>query len=155
MTFERRISAPALGPQAAQLLPLVGVVDGSPGHRCRQPHQRANQYVEAVLSGATFRLSNSPSIITCGRLARIPKRSASPMTTTKASATCEIRKQIGASLGGAFELKRPEFAERHQPARWTPKCRAYDVDLLAGRHITQKTARCGSRVHDRNDLVEN
>ena len=123
----------------------------------------ANQYVATRvfrLGADVFGLSRQPSIITnVDDWLEFQKRKRITYEDFEAvRELCKSCKEIGASLGGRVEVKSGLNSLKDTNLRaWTPLMpQLYDVDLLAGRHITETDLREAAPVCViGNDLVEN
>jgi len=123
----------------------------------------ANQYVATRvfrLGADVFGLSKQPSIITnVDDWLEFQKRKRITYDDYEAvRELCKSCKQIGASLGGRIEVKSGLNSVKDTNLRaWTPLMpELYDVDLVAGRHITDTDLRTAAPVCViGNDLVEN
>jgi len=123
----------------------------------------ANQYVATRvfrLGADVFGLSKQPSIITnVDDWLAFQKRKRITYDDYEAvRELCKSCKEIGASLGGRVETKSGLNSLKDTNLRaWTPQmAQLYDVDLLAGRHITEEDLRGAAPVCAiGNDLVEN
>ncbi len=123
----------------------------------------ANQYVATRvfrLGADVFGLSKQPSIITnVDDWLEFQKRKRITYDDFEAVRDlCKSCKEIGASLGGRLEVKSGLNSLKDTNLRaWTPQmAQLYDVDLVAGRHITDEDLRGASPVCViGNDLIEN
>ncbi len=104
----------------------------------------ANQYVATRvfrLGADVFGLSKQPSIITnVDDWLEFQKRKRVTFDDYEAvRELCKSCKEIGASLGGRVEVKSGLNSLKDTNLRaWTPQmAQLYDVDLVAGRHITE------------------
>jgi len=123
----------------------------------------ANQYVATRvfrLGADVFGLSKTPSIITnIQDWIEFQKRKRLTYHDYEAVRDlCKTCKEVGASLGGRVEAKSGLNSLKDTNLRaWTPQMAdLYDVDLVAGRHITDTDLRTAAPVCViGNDLVEN
>jgi len=123
----------------------------------------ANQYVATRvfrLGADVFGLSKQPSIITnVDDWLEFQKRKRITYDDYEAvRELCKSCKEIGASLGGRVEVKSGLNSLKDTNLRaWTPQmAQLYDVDLVAGRHITDEDLRGAAPVCViGNDLIEN
>ena len=123
----------------------------------------ANQYVETRvfrLGADVFGLAKTPSIITNVQdWLEFQKRKRLTYEDFEAVRDlCKSCKEVGASLGGRLEAKSGLNSLKDTNLRaWTPQMAdLYDVDLVAGRHITDTDLRTAAPVCViGNDLVEN
>jgi putative ABC transport system permease protein len=123
----------------------------------------ANQYVATRvfrLGADVFGLSKQPSIITnVGDYLEFQKRRRITYEDFEAvRELCRSCKDVGASLSGRIEAKSGLNSLKDTNLRaWTPQmAELYDVDLVAGRHITETDLREAAPVCVvGNDLVEN
>ena len=123
----------------------------------------ANQYVATRvfrLGADVFGLSKQPSIITnVDDWLEFQKRKRITYDDFEAvRAQCKTCKEIGASLGGRVEVKSGLNSLKDTNLRaWTPQmAELYDVDLVAGRHITDADLNSAAPVCVIGmDLVEN
>src|SRR6202795_1038382 len=123
----------------------------------------ANQYVATRvfrLGADVFGLSKQPSIITnVDDWLEFQKRKRIDMDDFEAvRELCKSCKEIGASLGGRVEVKSGLNSLKDTNLRaWTPQMpELYDVDLVAGRHISETDLNSAAPVCViGNDLVEN
>ena len=123
----------------------------------------ANQYVATRvfrLGADVFGLSKQPSIITnVDDWLEFQKRKRITYDDFEAvRGLCKSCKEIGASLGGRIEVKSGLNSLKDTNLRaWTPQmAQLYDVDLVAGRHITDEDLRGTAPVCViGNDLIEN
>jgi putative ABC transport system permease protein len=123
----------------------------------------ANKYVATRvfrLGADVFGLSKQPSIITnVDDFLEFQKRKRVTYEDYEAIRDlCQNCKEVGASLGGRIETKSGLNSVKDTNLRaWTPQMAGlYDVDLVAGRHITDTDLREAASVCViGNDLVEN
>ena len=123
----------------------------------------ANQYVATRvfrLGADVFGLSKQPSIITnVDDFLEFQKRKRITYEDFEAVRDhCNSCKDVGAALGGRVEVKSGLNSLKDTNLRaWTPQmAELYDVDLVAGRHITETDLRSASPVCViGQDLVEN
>jgi putative ABC transport system permease protein len=123
----------------------------------------ANKYVATRvfrLGADVFGLSKQPSIITnVDDFLEFQKRKRITYEDYEAIRDlCQNCKEVGASLGGRVETKSGVNSVKDTNLRaWTPQMAdLYDVDLLAGRHITDTDLHEAAPVCViGNDLVEN
>ncbi len=123
----------------------------------------ANQYVATRvfrLGADVFGLSKQPSIVTnVDDWLEFQKRKRITYDDFEAvRGLCKSCKEIGASLGGRVEVKSGLNSLKDTNLRaWTPQmAQLYDVDLVAGRHITDEDLRGAAPVCViGNDLIEN
>jgi putative ABC transport system permease protein len=123
----------------------------------------ANKYVATRvfrLGADVFGLSKQPSIITnVDDFLEFQKRKRITYDDYEAIRDlCQNCKEVGASLGGRIETKSGLNSVKDTNLRaWTPQMAGlYDVDLVAGRHITDTDLREAASVCViGNDLVEN
>ena len=123
----------------------------------------ANQYVATRvfrLGADVFGLSKQPSIITnVDDWLEFQKRKRITYEDYEAVRNlCTSCKEVGASLGGRVETKSGLNSLKDTNLRaWTPQmAELYDVDLVAGRHITETDLRGAAPVCViGNDIVEN
>jgi putative ABC transport system permease protein len=123
----------------------------------------ANQYVATRvfrLGADVFGLSKTPSIITNVQdWLEFQKRKRLTYDDYEAVRDlCRSCKEVGASLGGRIETKSGVNSLKDTNLRaWTPQmAQLYDVDLVAGRHITDIDLYTAAPVCViGNDLVEN
>jgi putative ABC transport system permease protein len=123
----------------------------------------ANQYVATRvfrLGADVFGLSKQPSIVTnVDDWLEFQKRKRLTYDDYEAvRELCKSCKEIGASLGGRVEVKSGLNSLKDTNLRaWTPQmAQLYDVDLVAGRHITDEDMRGAAPVCViGNDLIEN
>jgi putative ABC transport system permease protein len=123
----------------------------------------ANQYVATRvfrLGADVFGLSRQPSIITnVDAWLEFQKRKRITYDDYEAvRELCKSCKEIGASLGGRVEVKSGLNSLKDTNLRaWTPQmAQLYDVDLVAGRHMTESDLSSAAPVCViGNDLVEN
>src|SRR5215470_5671947 len=123
----------------------------------------ANQYVATRvfrLGADVFGLSKQPSIITkVDDYLEFQKRKRITYDDYEAvRELCQSCKDVGASLGGRVETKSGLNSLKDTYLRaWTPQmAELYDVDLVAGRHLTETDLRSAAPVCViGNDLVEN
>src|SRR6202045_4032404 len=123
----------------------------------------ANQYVATRvfrLGADVFGLSKQPSIITnVDDFLEFQKRKRITYEDFEAVRDlCNSCKDVGAALGGRVEAKSGLNSLKDTNLRaWTPQMAAlYDVDLVAGRHITETDLHSASPVCViGQDLVEN
>ena len=123
----------------------------------------ANQYVATRvfrLGADVFGLSKQPSIITnVDDFLQFQKRKRITYEDFEAVRDhCNSCKEVGAALGGRVEVKSGLNSLKDTNLRaWTPQMAdLYDVDLVAGRHITETDLRSASPVCViGQDLVEN
>src|SRR5882757_1247812 len=123
----------------------------------------ANQYVATRvfrLGADVFGLSKQPSIITnVDDWLQFQKRKRITYDDYEAvRELCKSCKEIGASLGGRVETKSGLNSLKDTNLRaWTPQmAQLYDVDLVAGRHITDEDLRGAAPVCViGNDLIDN
>src|SRR6266478_3625694 len=108
----------------------------------------ANQYVATRvfrLGADVFGLSKQPSIVTnVDDWLEFQKRKRLTYDDYEAvRELCKSCKEIGASLGGRVEVKSGLNSLKDTNLRaWTPQmAQLYDVDLVAGRHITDEDLR--------------
>jgi putative ABC transport system permease protein len=122
----------------------------------------ANQYVATRvfrLGADVFGLSKQPSIITnVDDWLEFQKRKRITYEDYEAVRDlCTSCKEVGASLGGRVEAKSGVNSIKDVNLRaWTPQmAQLYDVDLIAGRHITETDLRSAAPVCVvGNDLAE-
>src|SRR6202045_1040870 len=123
----------------------------------------ANQYVATRvfrLGADVFGLSKQPSIITnVDDFLEFQKRKRITYEDFEAVRDfCNSCKEVGAALGGRVEAKSGLNSLKDTNLRaWTPQmAELYDVDLIAGRHITETVLRAAAPVCViGQDLVEN
>src|SRR5262249_18777354 len=123
----------------------------------------ANQYVATRvfrLGADVFGLAKSPSIITNVQdWIEFQKRKRLTYGEFEAVRNlCQSCKEVGASIGGRVEAKSGLNSLKDTNLRaWTPQMpELYDVNLVAGRHITDSDLRAAAPVCViGNDLVEN
>ena len=123
----------------------------------------ANQYVATRvfrLGADVFGLSKQPSIITnVDDFLEFQKRKRILYEDFEAVRDfCQSCKEVGAALGGRVETKSGLNSLKDTNLRaWTPQmAELYDVDLVAGRHMTETDLRSAAPVCViGNDLVEN
>jgi len=123
----------------------------------------ANQYVATRvfrLGADVFGLAKTPSIITnVSDWLEFQKRKRLTYEDYEAVRDlCKSCKEVGASIGGRIEAKSGLNSLKDTNLRaWTPQMAdLYDVDLVAGRHITDTDLRTTAPVCViGNDLVEN
>src|SRR5882672_8012789 len=123
----------------------------------------ANQYVATRvfrLGADVFGVSKQPSIITnVDDWLAFQKRKKLQWDDYEAvRELCKSCKEIGASLGGRVEVKSGLNSLKDTNLRaWTPQmAQLYDVDLVAGRHITDEDMRGAAPVCTvGTDIVEN
>ena len=123
----------------------------------------ANQYVATRvfrLGADVFGLSKQPSIITnVDDYLEFQKRKRINYEDYEAVRDlCQSCKEVGAALGGRVETKSGLNSLKDTNLRaWTPQmAELYDVDLVAGRHMTETDLRSATPVCViGNDLVEN
>jgi putative ABC transport system permease protein len=123
----------------------------------------ANQYVATRvfrLGADVFGLSKQPSIITnVDDWLEFQKRKRITYDDFEAvRELCKSCKEIGASLGGRVEVKSGLNSLKDTNLRaWTPQMpQLYDVDLVAGRHITDEDLRGAAPVCViGNDIIQN
>src|SRR5947199_6533390 len=123
----------------------------------------ANQYVATRvfrLGADVFGLSKQPSIITnVDDWLEFQKRKRITFEDFEAvRELCQSCKEVGAALGGRIEVKSGVNSLKDTNLRaWTPQmAELYDVDLVAGRHITETDVRGAAPVCViGQDLVEN
>ena len=123
----------------------------------------ANQYVATRvfrLGADVFGLSKQPSIITnVDDFLEFQKRKRITYDDFEAVRDlCQSCKEVGAALGGRVETKSGLNSVKDTNLRaWTPQmAELYDVDLVAGRHMTDTDLRSAAPVCViGNDLVEN
>jgi putative ABC transport system permease protein len=123
----------------------------------------ANQYVATRvfrLGADVFGLSKQPSIITnVDDYLEFQKRKRITYDDYEAvRELCPSCKEVGASLGGRVETKSGLNSLKDTNLRaWTPQmAELYDVDLVAGRHMTETDLREAAPVCViGNDLVDN
>ena len=123
----------------------------------------ANQYVATRvfrLGADVFGLSRQPSIITnVDEWLEFQKRKKITYDDYEiVRDNCKSCKDIGASLGGRVETKSGLNSLKDTNLRaWTPQmAELYDVDLVAGRHMTEADMRGAAPVCViGNDLIEN
>jgi putative ABC transport system permease protein len=123
----------------------------------------ANQYVATRvfrLGADVFGVSKQPSIITnVDDYLEYQKRKRITYDDFQAiRELCKSCKEIGASLGGRLEVKSGLNSLKDTNLRaWTPQmAELYDVDLVAGRHMTETDLQQAAPVCViGNDLVEN
>jgi putative ABC transport system permease protein len=123
----------------------------------------ANQYVATRvfrLGADVFGLSKQPSIITnVDDFLEFQKRKRIAYEDYEAVRDlCQSCKEVGAALGGRVEVKSGLNSLKDTNLRaWTPQmAELYDVDLVAGRHITETDLRSAAPVCViGTDLVEN
>src|ERR1700724_4466803 len=123
----------------------------------------ANQYVATRvfrLGADVFGLSKQPSIITnVDDFLEFQKRKRITFDDLQAvKALCQSCRDVGAALGGRIEAKSGLNSLKDTNLRaWTPQmAELYDVDLVAGRHMTETDLRAATPVCViGNDLVEN
>src|SRR5215469_6280996 len=146
------------------LLTLIGVVIGvSAVIAVVSLINGANQYVATRvfrLGADVFGLSKQPSIITnVDDWLEFQKRKRLTYDDFQAiREQCKTCKEIGASLGGRVEVKSGLNSLKDTNLRaWTPQmAELYDVDLVAGRHMTEADLREAAPVCViGNDLVDN
>jgi putative ABC transport system permease protein len=113
----------------------------------------ANQYVATRvfrLGADVFGLSKQPSIITnVDDFLEFQKRKRITYEDFEAVRDhCNSCKEVGAALGGRVEVKSGLNSLKDTNLRaWTPQmAELYDVDLVAGRHITETDLRSASPV---------
>jgi len=123
----------------------------------------ANQYVATRvfrLGADVFGLSKQPSIVTnVDDWLEFQKRKRITFEDFEAVRDlCQSCKEVGAALGGRVEAKSGVNSLKDTNLRaWTPQmAELYDVDLVAGRHITETDLHSAAPVCViGNDLVEN
>ena len=123
----------------------------------------ANQYVATRvfrLGADVFGLSKQPSIVTnVDDWLEFQKRKRLTYDDFEAvRELCKSCKEIGASLGGRVEVKSGLNSLKDTNLRaWTPQmAQLYDVDLVAGRHITDEDMRGAAPVCvTGNDIIQN
>jgi putative ABC transport system permease protein len=123
----------------------------------------ANQYVATRvfrLGADVFGLSKQPSIVTnVDDWLQFQKRKRITYEDFEAiRELCKSCKEIGASLGGRVEVKNGLNSLKDTNLRaWTPQmAQLYDVDLVAGRHITDEDLRGAAPVCViGNDIIQN
>jgi putative ABC transport system permease protein len=123
----------------------------------------ANQYVATRvfrLGADVFGLSKQPSIITnVDDFLEFQKRKRVTYDDFEAvRELCKSCKDVGAALGGRVEAKSGLNSLKDTNLRaWTPQmAELYDVDLVAGRHMTETDLRTAAPVCViGNDLVDN
>jgi putative ABC transport system permease protein len=123
----------------------------------------ANKYVATRvfrLGADVFGLSKQPSIVTnVDDWLEFQKRKRLTYDDYEAvRELCKSCKEIGASLGGRVEVKSGLNSLKDTNLRaWTPQmAQLYDVDLVAGRHITDEDMRGAAPVCViGNDIIEN
>src|SRR5579864_5558124 len=123
----------------------------------------ANQYVATRvfrLGADVFGLSKQPSIITnVDDWLEFQKRKRITYDDYEAVRDlCKSCKEVGASLGGRLEVKSGTNSLKDTNLRaWTPQMpELYDVDLVAGRHITEADLKSAAPVCVIGmDLVDN
>jgi putative ABC transport system permease protein len=123
----------------------------------------ANQYVATRvfrLGADVFGLSRQPSIITnVDEWLEFQKRKKITYDDYEAvRELCKSCKEVGASLGGRVETKSGVNSLKDTNLRaWTPQmAELYDVDLVAGRHMTEADMRSAAPICViGNDLIEN
>jgi putative ABC transport system permease protein len=123
----------------------------------------ANQYVATRvfrLGADVFGLSKQPQIIrNVDEYLEFQKRKRITYDDYEAvQELCKSCKEVGASLGGRVEAKSGLNSLKDTNLRaWTPQMpELYDVDLVAGRHMTETDLRSAAPVCViGNDLVEN
>ena len=123
----------------------------------------ANQYVATRvfrLGADVFGLSKQPSIITnVDDFLEFQKRKRITYDDFEAvRELCKSCKDVGAALGGRVEAKSGLNSLKDTNLRaWTPQmAELYDVDLVAGRHMTETDLRTAAPVCViGNDLVDN
>jgi putative ABC transport system permease protein len=123
----------------------------------------ANQYVATRvfrLGADVFGLAKTPSIVTnIQDWIEFQKRKRLTYDDFEAVRNlCQRCKEVGASIGGRIEAKSGLNSIKDTNLRaWTPQMPdLYDVDLVAGRHITDSDLRAAAPVCViGNDLVEN
>ncbi len=123
----------------------------------------ANQYVATRvfrLGADVFGLAKQPSIVTnVDDFMEFQKRKRITIDDFEAvRELCERCKEVGAALGGRVETKSGLNSLKDTNLRaWTPSMAdLYDVDLTAGRHVTEADLRGAAPVCViGNDLVEN
>jgi putative ABC transport system permease protein len=123
----------------------------------------ANKYVATRvfrLGADVFGLSKQPSIVTnVDDWLEFQKRKRLTYDDYEAvRELCKSCKEIGASLGGRVEVKSGLNSLKDTNLRaWTPQmAQLYDVDLVAGRHITYEDMRGAAPVCViGNDIIEN
>jgi putative ABC transport system permease protein len=123
----------------------------------------ANQYVATRvfrLGADVFGLSKQPSIVTnVDDWLEFQKRKRLTYDDYEAvRELCKSCKEIGASLGGRVEVKSGLNSLKDTNLRaWTPQmAQLYDVDLVAGRHITDEDMRGAAPVCViGNDIIQN
>jgi putative ABC transport system permease protein len=123
----------------------------------------ANQYVATRvfrLGADVFGLSKQPSIITnVDDFLEFQKRKRITFEDYEAVRDlCQSCKEVGAALGGRVEAKSGLNSLKDTNLRaWTPQmAELYDVDLVAGRHMTETDLRSAAPVCViGNDLVDN
>jgi putative ABC transport system permease protein len=123
----------------------------------------ANQYVATRvfrLGADVFGLSKQPQIIrNVDEYLEFQKRKRITFDDYEAvQELCKSCKEVGASLGGRVEAKSGLNSLKDTNLRaWTPQMpELYDVDLVAGRHMTETDLRSAAPVCViGNDLVEN
>jgi putative ABC transport system permease protein len=123
----------------------------------------ANQYVATRvfrLGADVFGLSKQPSIVTnVDDFLEFQKRKRITYEDYEAVRNlCQSCKQVGAALGGRVEVKSGLNSLKDTNLRaWTPQmAELYDVDLVAGRHMTETDLRSAAPVCViGNDIVEN
>src|SRR2546422_1284651 len=116
----------------------------------------ANQYVATKvfnLGADVFGLSKQPSIVTnVDDFVEFQKRKKILWDDYEAVRDlCKTCKEVGAALGGRVETKSGLNSVKDTNLRaWTPEMpRLYDVDLVAGRHITDSDLRSTDRKSTR------
>src|SRR5712691_12690157 len=123
----------------------------------------ANQYVATRvfrLGADVFGLSKQPSIVTnVDDWLAFQKRKRITLDDYEAvRELCKSCKEIGASLGGRIEVKSGLNSLKDTNLRaWTAQMsQLYDVDLVAGRHITDEDLRGAAPVCViGNDIIQN
>jgi putative ABC transport system permease protein len=123
----------------------------------------ANKYVATRvfrLGADVFGLAKQPSIVTnVDDFLEFQKRKRLTYDDYQAvRELCKSCKEIGASIGGRLEVKSGLNSLKDTNLRaWTPQmAELYDVDLVAGRHITETDLQDAAPVCViGNDLVEN
>src|SRR3954454_2471148 len=123
----------------------------------------ANQYVATRvfrLGADVFGLSRQPSIVTnVDDFLEFQKRKRITFEDYEAVRDlCRGCKEVGAALGGRVETKSGLNSLKDTNLRaWTPQmAELYDVDLVAGRHMTETDLRSAAPVCViGNDIVEN
>jgi len=123
----------------------------------------ANKYVATRvfrLGADVFGLSKQPSIVTnVDDWLEFQKRKRLTYDDFEAvRELCKSCKEIGASLGGRVEVKSGLNSLKDTNLRaWTPQmAQLYDVDLVAGRHITDEDMRGAAPVCvTGNDIIQN